>query len=39
MELLVNILENILANDEKVIIFTQYVEMGKLIQELISKKI
>ena len=38
MELLVNILENILANDEKVIIFTQYVEMGKLIQELISKK-
>ncbi len=38
MELLANILENILANDEKVIIFTQYVEMGKLIQELISKK-
>ena len=38
MELLVNILENILDNDEKVIIFTQYVEMGKLIQELISKK-
>jgi len=38
MELLANVLENILANDEKVIIFTQYVEMGKLIQELISKK-
>ena len=38
MELLVDILENILANDEKVIIFTQYVEMGKLIQKLISKK-
>ncbi|WP_296789616.1 DEAD/DEAH box helicase [uncultured Methanobrevibacter sp.] len=38
MELLVNILENILDNDEKVIIFTQYVEMGKLIQQLISKK-
>ena len=38
MELLVNILENILGNDEKVIIFTQYVEMGKLIQELVSKK-
>ncbi|MBQ6098892.1 MAG: DEAD/DEAH box helicase [Methanobrevibacter sp.] len=38
MELLVNILENILDMDEKVIIFTQYVEMGKLIQQLISKK-
>ena len=38
MELLVNILENILGNDEKVIIFTQYVEMGNLIQELVSKK-
>ena len=25
-------------NNEKVIIFTQYVEMGKLIQQLISKK-
>ena len=38
MELLVDILENILDMDEKVIIFTQYVEMGKLIQKLISKK-
>lgn len=38
MELLVNILENILDMDEKVIIFTQYVEMGKLIQQLISRK-
>ena len=38
MELLVNILENILSVDEKVIIFTQYVEMGKIIQKLISKK-
>ena len=38
MELLVDILENILDMDEKVIIFTQYVEMGKLIQQLISKK-
>ena len=38
MELLINILENILDNNEKVIIFTQYVEMGKLIQELVSKK-
>lgn len=38
MELLVDILENILSVDEKVIIFTQYVEMGKIIQKLISKK-
>jgi len=38
MELLVDILKNILDADEKVIIFTQYVEMGKLIQELVSKK-
>lgn len=38
MELLVDILKNILDMDEKVIIFTQYVEMGKLIQQLISKK-
>ncbi|WP_406535622.1 DEAD/DEAH box helicase [Methanobrevibacter sp.] len=38
MELLADILENILSVDEKVIIFTQYVEMGKIIQKLISKK-
>ena len=38
MELLADILSNILDADEKVLIFTQYVEMGKLIQELISKK-
>lgn len=38
MELLVDILKNILDNNEKVIIFTQYVEMGKIIKELISKK-
>ena len=38
MELLADILENILNVDEKVIIFTQYVEMGKIIQKLISKK-
>ncbi len=38
MELLVDILSNILDADEKVLIFTQYVEMGKLIQKLISKK-
>ena len=39
MELLIDILENILDMDEKVIIFTQYVEMGKLIQQLVSKKL
>ena len=38
MELLVDILHNILDSGEKVIIFTQYVEMGKIIQDLISKK-
>ena len=38
MELLADILSNILDADEKVLIFTQYVEMGKLIQKLISKK-
>ena len=35
---MVNLLENILGADEKVLIFTQYVKMGKLIQDLISKK-
>ena len=39
MELLIDILENIMDMDEKVIIFTQYVEMGKLIQQLVSKKL
>ena len=39
MELLIDILENILSADEKVIIFTQYVEMGKIIQKLVSKKL
>ncbi len=38
MELLVDILQNILDANEKVLIFTQYVEMGKIIQKLISKK-
>ena len=38
MELLANLLENILEMDEKVLIFTQYVKMGEIIQELISKK-
>ena len=38
MELLVNLLENMLDVDEKVLIFTQYVKMGEIIQDLISKK-
>ena len=39
MELLIDILENILSADEKVLIFTQYVEMGKIIQKLVSQKL
>ena len=39
MELLTEMLENILDVDEKVLIFTQYVEMGKIIQKLISEKL
>jgi SNF2 family DNA or RNA helicase len=39
MELLITILENILDMDEKVIIFTQYAQMGKIIQKLVSKKL
>lgn len=39
MELLITILENILDVDEKVIIFTQYAQMGKIIQKLVSKKL
>lgn len=38
MELLANLLENILDMNEKVLIFTQYVKMGEIIQDLISKK-
>ena len=38
MELLVDILTNILDADEKVLIFTQYVEMSKLLQGMLSKK-
>ena len=38
LELLIDVLENILDMDEKVIIFTQYVEMGKIIEEIILKK-
>ena len=39
MELLITILENILDMDEKVIIFTQYAQMGDIIQKLVSKKL
>ncbi len=38
MEVLIDILDNILANDEKVIIFTQYVQMGEIIKKLVEKK-
>ena len=38
MELLINTLENIFEMDEKTIIFTQYAKMGKIIQEVVSKK-
>ena len=39
MELLITILENIIDMNEKVIIFTQYAQMGELIQKLVSKKL
>ena len=39
MELLITILENIMDMDEKVLIFTQYVKMGEIIQDLVSKKL
>lgn len=38
MEVLINIVENIIASDEKVLIFTQYVQMGKIIKKLVEKK-
>ncbi|MDR3291364.1 MAG: DEAD/DEAH box helicase [Methanobrevibacter sp.] len=37
MEMLIDILENIEYNKEKVVIFTQFVQMGKIIQELLEK--
>ena len=36
-EVLISILDNILENNEKCIIFTQYVEMGNILQKLIEK--
>jgi SNF2 family DNA or RNA helicase/uncharacterized Zn finger protein len=38
MEMLVDILENIEENKEKVIIFTQYVQVGSIIAELLEEK-
>lgn len=35
-EVLMSMLENILDNDEKAIIFTQYVRMGEILKELIE---
>ena len=39
MEVLFNILENINENNEKVLIFTQYVEMGNIIKDLVEDKL
>jgi len=36
LEVLMNILENINENNEKVLIFTQYVEMGNIIKDLVE---
>ncbi|MDR2623347.1 MAG: DEAD/DEAH box helicase [Methanobrevibacter sp.] len=38
MEVLINILETINENNEKVLIFTQYVEMGNIIKNLFEDK-
>ena len=38
MEVLINLIENILASDEKVLIFTQYVRMGEIIKELLEEE-
>lgn len=38
MEVLIDILENIIRAEEKVIIFTQYVEMGNIMKELIERR-
>ena len=36
-QLLLELLENILQKDEKVLIFTQYVEMGEILQQIIQE--
>ena len=38
MQLLINTLESILDNDEKVLIFTQYVQMGKIMKKVLEDK-
>jgi SNF2 family DNA or RNA helicase len=38
MEKLVEIIENVLEREESCLIFTQYIEMGEMIRELIGKK-
>jgi len=38
-ELLMTLVENIMAQDEKVLIFTQYVEMGDMLVELLQKEL
>ena len=38
MEVLINILQNVLDEDGKILIFTQYVEMGKIMKKLIEEK-
>ena len=38
MEVLISILENILENNEKVIIFSQYVKMGEILKKLIGSE-
>lgn len=37
MEVLIDILDNIIQNNEKVIIFTQYVQMGDIIKQLVEE--
>jgi SNF2 family DNA or RNA helicase len=38
MEKLVEIIENVIEREESCLIFTQYIEMGEMIRELIGKK-
>lgn len=38
MEVLINILENIIDNREKVLIFTQYVQMGNIMKKVVDEK-
>ena len=38
MEILLNTVENILESDEKVLIFTQYVQMGDIMKKLLEER-